>query len=89
MRFLGYILSYQGIQIEENQIKANHNWLEPQSICDIQICLEFANFYQQFIQRFSRFAAPITFMLKTTSAAGPAASAEVGNKNAEQYSKRI
>lgn len=29
MRFLGYIISYQGICMEEEQIKVIHNWLEP------------------------------------------------------------
>ncbi len=29
VRFLGYIVSYQGIQIEEEQIKAVRDWPEP------------------------------------------------------------
>ncbi len=35
VRFLGYIISHQGIQIEEEQIKAIRDWPEPQSIRDI------------------------------------------------------
>ncbi len=49
VRFLGYIVSYQGIQIEEEQIKIICDWSEPQLVCDIQVFLEFANFYRQFI----------------------------------------
>ncbi len=49
MRFLGYIVSHQGIQMEEEQIKDVRDWPEPQSIHDIQVFLGFANFYQQFI----------------------------------------
>ena len=45
--------------------------------------LGFANFYQQFIQRFSRLAAPLNSMLKTASAAGPT------NKNPEQGSQKV
>ncbi len=45
VRFLGYIVSHQPIQMEEKQIKAVHDWPEPQSICDIQVFLGFANFY--------------------------------------------
>ncbi len=48
MRFLGYIFSYQDIQIEEEQINTVRNWLKPQSVYDIQVFLGFANFYQQF-----------------------------------------
>ncbi len=78
VRFLGYIVSYQGIQMEEERIKAIHDWPEPQSVRDIQVFLGFANFYQRFIQRFSRLAAPFTSMLKTTLAVG------LANKNLEQ-----
>ena len=45
MRFLGYIVSHQDIQIEEKQIKAIHDWPELQSVYDIQVFLGFANFY--------------------------------------------
>ncbi len=72
MRFLGYIVSHQGIQMEEERIKAVRNWSEPQSVRDIQVFLGFANFYRQFIQGFSRLAAPLTSMLKTTSIVSPA-----------------
>ena len=40
MRFLGYIVSHQGSQIKEKQIKAVYDWLELQSIRDIQIFLD-------------------------------------------------
>ncbi len=61
VRFLGYIVSYQGIRIEEEQIKVVRDWPEPQSICNIQVFLGFANFYRRFIQGFSRLAAPLTY----------------------------
>ncbi len=35
MRFLGYIVSYQGIQMEKKQIKAICDWPEPQLVYDI------------------------------------------------------
>ncbi len=46
VKFLGYIVSYQGIRIEEKRIKAVRNWLKPQSVRDIQVFLGFANFYR-------------------------------------------
>ena len=39
---------------------------KPKSVQDIQVFLGFANFYQQFIQGFSKIATPLTSMLKTT-----------------------
>ncbi len=70
MRILGYIVSYQAIQVEEEQIKAVRDWLKPQSVHDIQVFWGFANFYQQFIQGFNRFAASLTSMLETVLAIG-------------------
>ena len=65
--FLGYVVSSRGIRMEDKRIKTVKQWLEPQSVRDIQVFLRFANFYRQFIQRFSRIAAPLTSMLKTSS----------------------
>ena len=83
MRFLCYIVSHQGIQIEKKQIKTIRDWLELQLIHNIQVFLGFANFYQRFIQKFSRLATPLISMLKITSTAGPV------NKNLEQGGQRI
>ncbi len=80
VRFLGYILSHQGILMEEERIKVVRDWLEPQSVRDIQVFLGFANFYQRFIQGFSRLAAPLTSLLKTTSVLVPAENPEQGGQ---------
>ena len=82
MRFLGYIVSHQDIRIKEKQIKAIYNWPELQLVRDIQVFLGFANFYQQFIQKFSKFAISLTFMLKTTPT-------KVEDKNLEEDGKGI
>ena len=89
MRFLGYIVSHQGIQIEEKQIKAVCNWLEPESVYDIQVFLRFVNFYWWFIQGFSRLATPLISILKTISVAGLAVSIEVRNKNPEKSCQEV
>ena len=52
--------------MEEERIDAVKKWPEPQSIRDIQVFIGFANFYRRFIKGFSRIAAPLTAMLKTT-----------------------
>ncbi len=66
--------------MEEEQIKAVRNWPESQSVRDIQVFLGFANFYWRLIQGFSKLAAPLTSMLKTTSAAGPTENLEQGGQ---------
>ena len=64
VRFLGYVVSSKGIRMEDERIEAVKQWPEPQSVQDIQVFLGFANFYRQFIQGFSRIAAPLTSILK-------------------------
>ncbi len=80
MRFLSYIVSHQGIRMEEKRIKPVRDWPELQSVRDIQVFLGFANFYQRFIQGFSRLAASLTSMLKTTSVVSPAENPEQGGQ---------
>lgn len=55
----------QVINIKEKIIKAIKSWPEFKSIRDIEIFLEFANFYQCFIQSFVKIVMLVTSMLKT------------------------
>ena len=66
VRFLGYVVSSQGIRMEDERIEAVRNWPEPKSVRDIQVFIGFANFYRRFIRGFNKIAAPLTSMLKTT-----------------------
>ena len=59
------MVSSKSIRMEDEKIKAVKQWPKPQSVRDIQVFLGFANFYRQFIQRFSWIAALLTSMLKT------------------------
>ena len=72
IRFLGYVVLSQGIRMEDKRIEVVRNWPEPKSVRDIQVFIGFANFYQQFIQGFSRIAARLTLMLKTTGSSDSA-----------------
>ncbi len=65
IQFLGFVVLAQGIRMEENKIEAIKDWLESQSVKNIQVFLSFANFYRKFIKNFSRIAAPLISMLWT------------------------
>ena len=80
VRFLGYIVLSKKISMEAEKIKVMKDWPEPKSVRDIQVFLGFANFYWRYIQGFSRIAALITSMLKTTNE--PAPSRNDGSKSA-------
>ena len=64
VHFLGYIISVQGVKMQEKRIDIVKNWPKPRFTYDIQVFLNFANFYRCFIQGFSRIAAPLTSMLR-------------------------
>ena len=84
IRFLGFVVSAQCISIEKIRIQAVKTWLEPMSIKDIQVFLGFANFYQCFIQGFSKISMSLTSILKTTTSSSPDAkrtSKAPGNSN--------
>ena len=49
VRFLGYIVSSQGIYMEEERIDTVKAWLEPKSVQNIQLFIGFGNFYRRFI----------------------------------------
>lgn len=74
------------------RIKVVKTWPEPKLVSDIHVFIRFANFYQFFIKGFSKIAAPLTSMLKTTTPAPliDLASAYVvarGNANTKNLSK--
>ena len=52
--------------MEEKKINVVKAWPEPKSVQDIQSFIGFANFYQCFIQSFSKIATPRTSILKTS-----------------------
>ena len=82
--FLGYVVSSKGINMEVEQIEVVKKWPELKSVKDIQVFLGFSNFYWQFIQSFSRIAAPLTSMIKTTNKPAPSrnnGSKSVSNRN--------
>lgn len=57
-------------ELVEKAIEAVRSWAEPKSVRDIQDFIGFANFYRRFIQGFSKIAAPLTSVLKTSSSTG-------------------
>ena len=64
--FPRYIMSAQEVQMEDEKIEVIKNWPKPKSLIDIQVFLGFANFYQHFIQNFSKITRPLTSMLGTS-----------------------
>lgn len=63
-KYLGLIVSTDGLKMDPAKVTAIEEWQRPQNIKDVQSFLGFANYYRQFIYKYSKVAAPLTDMTK-------------------------
>ncbi len=62
--FLGYVISSEGVTMDDSKVQAVLNWPKPTTIKELQRFLGFANLYRRFIRSFSMVAAPLTSLLQ-------------------------
>ena len=62
--FLGFVVSSNGIKVDQEKVKAIQEWSTPKTISDVQSFHGLATFYRQFVKDFSTIAAPFTDYLK-------------------------
>lgn len=60
VKFLGHIVSADGIAIDPSKIKAVIVWQRPKSIFEIYNFLGLTGYYQRFVKDFSKLAGPLT-----------------------------
>jgi hypothetical protein len=51
-KYLGLIISMEGIKMDPEKIRAVHNWEPPSNLKDVYTFLGFANFYRRFIHNY-------------------------------------
>lgn len=64
IRYLGYVLSEEGLSVDASKIQPVLDYPIPKTIKDIRRLLGLAGFYQKFIRNYSEITTPITNLLK-------------------------
>nr|CAN74155.1 hypothetical protein VITISV_011980 [Vitis vinifera] len=62
--FLGFVVSAQGIQVDEEKIRAIQDWLSPTSVGHVCSFHGLASFYRKFVKDFSSITAPLIKVIK-------------------------
>jgi hypothetical protein len=62
--FLGYVVTSQGIEVDEAKIVGITSWPLPTMVTQVQSFLSLAGFYQRFVRDFSTIVAPLHGLMK-------------------------
>ncbi|KAL0188527.1 hypothetical protein M9458_015626, partial [Cirrhinus mrigala] len=63
-KFLGYVVSAEGVQMDQRKVQAIQDWPPPITIKELQRFLGFSNFYRRFIKDYSMITTPLTSLLR-------------------------
>ena len=60
VKFLGHVVSEEGISVDPSKIEAVLNWERPKNVSEIRSFLGLAGYYRRFVENFSKIASPLT-----------------------------
>jgi hypothetical protein len=64
LKFLGHIISKEGIKPDPEKVKAVQDWPIPSTQSDVRAFLGLTNYFKRFIKGYSKVAAPLTDLTK-------------------------
>lgn len=67
VKFVGFIVSERGLEVDNVKVQAVQDWPVPQSIKDVRSFLGFVSYYRKFIRNHSEIVAPISELTKTVT----------------------
>jgi hypothetical protein len=64
VKYLGHIVDKQGIRPDPNKVEAVQTWPVPKNVHDVRSFLGLVNYFQKFIEHYSKIAVPLTNLTK-------------------------
>ena len=64
MKYLGNIVSQEGVKVEPKKIKAIKEWKVPKSIKQLRLFLGLTRYYRKFVRNYGRITTPLITLLK-------------------------
>jgi hypothetical protein len=62
--FLGYVVTAQGIEMDEEKVKTIQDWPTLKSVSEVRSFHGLASFHRRFVNDFSTIATPLTGIVK-------------------------
>jgi hypothetical protein len=63
VRYLGHVISQDGIKTDPDKTKAIHNWKVPTNEKELRSYLGLCSYYRKFVPGFSKIAAPLHLLI--------------------------
>jgi len=64
IKYLGIIILENKVQMDKEKLSGVLEWLVPTKVKQVQVFLDFANFYHRFIENFAKISKPLSNLTK-------------------------